>query len=788
MKDKKVNNNKFIVLTLKDIVIFPKMVTHVLINQPGFIRTLKKLKHEDTLFLVSRKKSNIKELKASNLYRFGVISKILQIIKLKKDSYKILIEGLIRARVKKYIIRVLSVQAIIVPECDSIDKDKNLTVLKNAVVDCFDEYILYNKKISKESFGKIIEVDNISDFCNIICAQINITLDKKQKLLEAKTIEDKLEKILVYLGSEIDLLKVEGKIKSRARVQIEKNQKDYYLQEQLKAIYKELGDGDYKEEFNQLENKINSLNLNYQVKHKALSELKKMKMMNPMSSESTIVRNYLEWIVNLPWNVYTKENYDLKIAEKELNKEHYSLNRVKERILEYLAVNIKSQKMSGSIICFYGPPGVGKTSLVYAIAKAIGRKFAKITLGGLRDEAEIKGHRRTYIGAMPGKIIQAIRKAGSSNALILLDEIDKMSHDFRGDPASALLEVLDISQNHIFSDNYLEVDFDLSKVMFIATSNSIDLPYVLLDRMEIIKLSGYTQNDKIHIAKKHLLRRIRKSHNINKSELKIDDSVIVDIVKYYTREAGVRCLNREIEKIFRKCVLKSIVSNVSLNVNSSNLSVYLGPQKFIYDKVNQKCQIGICNGLAYTQSGGDIISIEVVKYKGKGNVKTTGQLGDIMKESIQTSYSYIYFKSNDFGLAEYEFQKNDLHIHVPEGGIPKDGPSAGITIATAIFSLISGASIKSNIAMTGEMTLRGKIISIGGLKEKLLAAIRGGIKEVIIPNDNVKDLLEIPIDIKGFIKIIPVKFFNEVLDNIIVKSRRSKINIDKINNVNIYTE
>lgn len=763
------NENKFFVLPLRNIVIFPKMITHIFVDRIGGIKSLKELTHEDTILLVTQKKIENEEPKASDLYRIGVIAKILQIVKLQGNSFKILVEGLIKAKINKYISRSLSLKANAVPEQDSINSNKELSSLKNATINCLSEYINESKKISYETLNEITQIQDIIDFCNIICSQIQLPINKKQQLLEIDNIEQKLEKLMIYINSEIDLIKTENKIKLRVKSQIEKNQKDYYLQEQLKAIHKELGEEDYKEDFNELKKKIDALTIHQQIRNKAISELKKLKMMSPMSSESTIVRNYLDWIISLPWNIQTKPNKNLQIAEKALDKEHYSLNKIKDRILEYIAVNIKSKKLNGSAICLYGPPGIGKTSLAYSMANATGRKFAKITLGGLRDEAEIKGHRRTYIGAMPGRIIQAIKKAGSSNALILLDEIDKLTHDFRGDPASALLEVLDTSQNKNFSDNYLEVDYDLSNIFFVATANTLDLPYALLDRMEIIKLTGYTEKDKFHIAKNYLIKRTRTSHNMQQSELTINDDAIMDIVKYYTREAGVRNLNREIEKIFRKCIREYITYNKSINIEPNNLTKYLGPRRYTNDQITKKNEIGTCNGLAYTETGGETLIIEAVKYKGKGNIKITGQIGEIMKESVQAAHSYIHSKCKELNLDINIIQNHDIHVHVPEGAIPKDGPSAGITIATAIFSLISGITIRKDIAMTGEITLKGKIIAIGGLKEKLLAAIRSGIKIVIIPKENMKELVEMPSEIKTSLTIIPVEYFDETLQHSLTK-------------------
>ena len=768
------------VLPLRDIVVFPKMIIPIFVGRDRSIKALQNLGEGNTIFLVSQRDGERELPKVSELYKIGVLSKVLQIIRLQDSSIKIIVEGISKAKVVKFLNRGPYLKAYINMTQDVCCNEQESIVLKNTIVGLFEEYLSLSRKASQESFMNIVQIEDIVNFCNALCSQIYLPVEKRQQLLEVNDVNKKLEKLMIYINAEIELLKAEKKIKTRVRTQIKKNQKDYYLNEQLKAIHKELGEEDLKEELNEIKNAIAKLKLTKEAKEKANSEIKKLKMMNPMSSEATVIRNYLDWIIVLPWKKFTANNKNLEKAQEALDSEHYALDKVKERIIEYLAVNIKSKKLGGSIICFVGPPGVGKTSLAKSIAKATGRNFAKITLGGLRDEAEIKGHRRTYVGAMPGKIIQAMKKAKSSNPLILLDEIDKLGIDYRGDPASALLEILDTSQNVHFNDHYLEVDFDLSNVMFVATANTTNIPTPLLDRMELLRVSGYTEKDKLEIAKKHLIPRVRESHSMTEKELNVNDFAIIDIIKYYTRESGVRNLAREIEKIFRKSVKKVLAEKQkSISVSSKNLSEFLGPRKFNYGEIEKKNQIGITNGLAYTEVGGDLLPIEAVKYKGKGNIKITGKLGDVMKESVQAAHSYIHSKAKQYGIKEELFQKYDIHVHVPEGAIPKDGPSAGIAISTSIVSILTEIPIKKDIAMTGEITLRGNVLPIGGLKEKLLAALRAGVKRVIIPKENFKDLEEMPKEVKSNLKILTVELFDEVMGHALQK----KINIisDKIN-------
>lgn len=804
------------ILALRDLVMFPRMISNLLVGREASISALENSRksHNSRIILVAQKDTNKDNIKGSDLYKVGVVSKILQVLRLQNANARVLVEGFEKVHISNIKMNEEGfLQGNIKIIAEEVSNNQNeLFVLRRSIQEQFEEYIRINKRMSQEVLTNIMQIEDTIDFCNTICSHIIVPLEKKQQLLEINNSNEKLEKLLVIISSEIDFLRTEDKIKNRVRTQIEKNQKDYYLNEQLKAIHKELGEDE--DENDVLQKKIEKLKLSKEAKEKALSELKKLRMMNSMSSEANVIRNYLDWLLSLPWDEFTPTNSNLKKAQAQLDNDHYGLEKVKERIIEYLAVMARSNKSGGPIICLVGPPGVGKTSLARSIAETTGRKFIKIALGGLRDEAAIRGHRRTYIGSLPGEIIQAMKKAGTSNPLILLDEIDKMSSDFRGDPSSALLEILDPEQNKRFSDHYLEVDYDLSNVMFIATANSLNLQRPLLDRLEIINISGYTHDEKEGIAMNYLVEKQRKLNGLAEDEIEVDRSAIRDIIRYYTREAGVRNLERAIAKVMRKVVteillaqqenlnetVEAINSDANIDVNgeqsnkkskkaknvkikaentqkvqedekkaikvvvdSTNLGHFLGVRKYDYSEIEKKNLIGIVNGLAYTEVGGDLLAIESVFMPGKGEVKITGKLGDVMKESAQAAISYIRSRAADFGIMHDIFKDNDIHIHVPEGAVPKDGPSAGVTICTSIISALTGNPARRDVAMTGEITLRGNVLPIGGLKEKLLAALRGGVKRVIIPKENAKDLEEIPQNVKTALEIIPVEHMDDLL-------------------------
>ena len=757
--------NPLPVLPLRDLVMFPKMIVPLFVGRNRSIKALESAGTNSYLFLVAQKDAVKDTPKTTDIYRVGVISKVLQVLKLQDSTIKILVEGITRAKVMKFINEEKFLRVELAPLLETPSKNlQDAEVLHRSLIELFEEYAKINRKINPEILINIIQIKDITAFCNAVCAHLMLSVQKKQELLEIVETNKKLERLIVFLNTEIELLKAESKIKTRVKSQIEKNQKDYYLNEQLKAIHKELGEEDFKEEVVELSEKLKKLKLTKEAKEKSSSELRRLKMMNPMSSEATVIRNYLEWIIDLPWVKYNKINKNLSKAQNVLNKDHYGLEKVKDRIIEYLAVTLKTNHLAGPIICLVGPPGVGKTSLARSIASATGRNFVKISLGGLRDESEIKGHRRTYIGSQPGKILQAMKKAKSSNPLVLLDEIDKMSFDYKGDPASALLEVLDRSQNKNFNDHYLEVDYDISKVMFIATANSMNLPRPLLDRIEIINLSGYTENEKVEIAKQHLIPKQNTEHGVTKKEVNIKEDLLLDIIRFYTKEAGVRNLERELAKILRKSVKKMMLEDKKrISITHKNLKDFLGVKKFNYGEIEKQNKVGITNGLAYTEVGGDLLAIEAVIFNGKGNIKITGKLGDVMKESIQAALSYIKSRGHEFGISDETFKEHDIHVHVPEGAIPKDGPSAGIAMCTSIVSALTGIPIKNTVAMTGEITLRGCVLAIGGLKEKLLAALRGGVKTVIIPKENKKDLEDIPVEVKNNLEILPVDIVDEVL-------------------------
>jgi ATP-dependent Lon protease len=753
------------VIPLRDIIIFPGMLAPLFVGRDKSIKALEASKSGQGIVLVTQKDAGLDEINPDDIYQVGVFGNILQLLKMPDGTVKLLVEATSRVKVRNF----KADGEYFTSEIDWLSEvygdPLETEVLTNSVVRQTEQYLLLNKKISADLINIINEIKDPGKMADVVCTHLPLKIKDKQELLETLDVTKRLERLYGILSIEIELLNTEDKIRNRVKQQLEKTQKEYYLNEQIKAIQHELGDGDDgRNEVNALEKQINELKLSKEAKEKALSELKRFKSMNPMSAEAAIIRNYLDWLLSLPWGKHNKLKNDIKHAKVVLDNDHYGLEKVKERILEYLAVQQRTKKIKGPILCLVGPPGVGKTSLAKSIADAIGREFVKFALGGVRDEAEIRGHRRTYIGAMPGKIIQMLKKSKSSNPIFLLDEIDKLGVDFRGDPASALLEVLDPEQNSKFADHYLEVEYDLSEVMFVATANSLNIPRALLDRMEIIRLSGYTEEEKLEIANRHLIPKITKEHGLKKGELVIEDGVINEIIRHYTREAGVRSLEREIAKLARKAVKEILeTKNKYVSVNKENLSNYAGVQRYNYNDASSENQVGVTTGLAYTEFGGDLLSIEAVNIPGKGNIKTTGKLGDVMQESAQAAFSYFRSRCCDLGVKPGYYQKRDVHIHVPEGATPKDGPSAGIAMYTSIVSVMTNIPVRSSVAMTGEITLRGRVLAIGGLKEKLLSALRGGIKTVIIPQENVKDLVEMPENVKNGLEIIPVNYADDVL-------------------------
>ena len=756
-------------LPLRDIVIFPDMIVPLFVGREKSVlaieAVMKDSKSEKTVLLVTQKDPIVDNPQEKDLFKIGILANILQMLKLPDGTVKVLVEGVSRVKISDLNVKQEFISASSTEFPDKLSKNDEAKALVRAISEQFEGYVKVNKKISKEVLTTVTQIEDPTKLSNTVAAHLNIKIPEKQKLLEIEKVEDRLSKILELLESELDVLKVEKKIRSRVKRQMEKTQREYYLNEQLKAIQKELGDndetGDDNEEFLK---KINTLKLTKEAKKKAETELKKLRSMSPMSAESTVVRNYLDWILGIPWKNPSKVKYDLNAAVKSLDSDHFGLEKVKERIVEYLAIQKRVKRVQGSILCLVGPPGVGKTSLGKSIAKATGRKFVRISLGGVRDEAEIKGHRRTYIGSMPGKIIQGMKKAGTSNPLFLLDEIDKLGSDWRGDPSSALLEALDPEQNSTFSDHYLEVDYDLSNVLFITTANTLNMSQPLLDRLEVIKLAGYTEEEKLQIAKKHLIKKQMEKNGLASKEFSLNNKAISSIIKHYTREAGVRNLEREISKLCRKSTTEIVKGNTNkVAIVPDNINTYLGVKKFRHGEVERKNLVGITTGLAYTNFGGDILAIEAVLMPGKGRRQVTGQLGNVMKESIQAAVSYVRYNATSLGVIPPEFEKKDIHVHVPEGAIPKDGPSAGVAIVTSIVSILTGIPVNCKVAMTGEITLRGRVLPIGGLKEKLLAALRAGIKKVIIPKENEKDLQEIPQNVIKKLKIVPAENISEVL-------------------------
>ncbi len=761
------NKNKIPVLPLRDIVVFPHMVVPLFVGRDKSVNALEKVMSGDKqIMLITQKSATTDDPKKDDLFDFGTIANVLQLLKLPDGTVKVLVEGVQRASINIFYENDDFLESDIDIIDEAVDStDKKLRALSKSVTDQFDKYVNLNKKIPPEVIGSINEIDELGKLSDTIASHLSIKLSDKQEILETVDLYSRIEKILNFINSELDVMQVEKKIRGRVKTQMEKTQREYYLNEQMKAIQKELGEAeDGKDDVQEYEEKIDKIKLSKEAKEKCHAEIKKLRSMSPMSAESSVIRNYLDWVLSLPWGKKTKVKKDINYAEKILNEDHYGLEKVKERILEYLSVQQRIKKMKGPILCLVGAPGVGKTSLGKSIARATGRKFVRMSLGGVRDEAEIRGHRRTYIGSLPGKVLQMMKKAGSSNPLFLLDEIDKLGADYRGDPSSALLEVLDPEQNNTFNDHYLEVDYDLSDTMFLTTANTLRMPPALLDRMEIIRIAGYTEDEKVEIVKQHLAPEILKRHGIKPEELTIDESAIIGLIRYYTREAGVRSLERELANLARKTIKRIVSGDIKkLLIDKSNLSEFAGVKKYKYGEIDNDDQVGIVTGLAWTEVGGDILPIESVIMPGKGRMTITGKLGDVMKESIQAAKSYVRSRSIDFGIKPTIFPLRDIHIHVPEGAIPKDGPSAGLGMVTSIVSVLTGIPVRKDIAMTGEVTLRGKALGIGGLKEKLLAALRAGTKTVIIPKENEKDLADIPENVKKGLELIFVDNVDEVL-------------------------
>ena len=766
-------NAKYPVLPLRDIVVFPHMIVPLFVGREKSVRALEDVMKDDKqILLVAQKNATQDDPEPSDIYDVGTVSTVLQLLKLPDGTVKVLVEGIQRTKISEFVDKPEFFEANAVLIDEQTQDEGELVALSRTVVSQFEQYIKLNKKIPPEVLVSINQIEDASKLADTVASHLALKISEKQKLLEAVSINERLESVFSYMESEIDVLQIEKKIRNRVKRQMEKTQREYYLNEQLKAIQKELGDSDDgKDETAELEEKIKKTKLSKEAEEKSLAELKKLKSMSPMSAEATVVRNYLDWILAIPWKKRSRMKKDLNAAQAVLDKDHYGLKKVKERIIEYLAVHQRTNKVSGPILCLVGPPGVGKTSLGKSIANATGRAFVRMSLGGVRDESEIRGHRRTYIGSMPGKVIQGMKKAKTSNPLFLLDEVDKMGQDWRGDPASALLEVLDPEQNNAFSDHYLEVDYDLSDVMFVTTANTMNMPAPLLDRMEIIRLSGYTEDEKIEIAKGHLISKQVKNHGLKDGEWSIADSGLRDLIRYYTRESGVRNLERELANLARKAVKEIVTNNdvTSIEVTDENLALYAGIKRYRFGEIEADDLVGVTTGLAWTEVGGELLSIEAVMVPGQGKMTITGKLGEVMTESIQAAKSYVQSRSLDFGIIPPVYSKNDIHVHVPEGATPKDGPSAGVGMVTSIVSVLTNNAVRKDVAMTGEVTLRGRVLPIGGLKEKLLAALRGGIKTVLIPKDNEKDLEDIPDNVKEGMEIIPVAIVDEVLQHALVK-------------------
>ncbi len=759
------------VLPLRDIVVFPHMIVPLFVGREKSVRALEDVMKDDKqILLVAQKNATQDDPEPGDIYGVGTVSTVLQLLKLPDGTVKVLVEGVQRAHISEFVDNPEFFEASAMLLEEDPQDESELEALSRTVVAQFEQYIKLNKKIPPEVLVSINQIEDASKLADTVASHLALKISEKQELLEAGSITERLERVYSYMESEIDVLQVEKKIRNRVKRQMEKTQREYYLNEQLKAIQKELGDSDDgKDETAELEEKIKKTKLSKEAREKSLAELKKLKSMSPMSAEATVVRNYLDWMLGIPWKKRSRTKKDLTEAQGILDADHYGLEKVKERIIEYLAVQQRTNKVSGPILCLVGPPGVGKTSLGKSIATATGRNFVRMSLGGVRDESEIRGHRRTYIGSMPGKVVQGMKKAKSSNPLFLLDEVDKMGQDWRGDPASALLEVLDPEQNNAFNDHYLEVDYDLSDVMFVTTANTMNMPAPLLDRMEIIRLSGYTEDEKVEIANRHLVSKQVKNHGLKDGEWSISESGLRDLIRYYTRESGVRNLERELANLARKAVKEIITSDKDrIEVTHENLGSYAGIKRYRYGEIEAEDMVGVTTGLAWTEVGGELLNIEAVMVPGKGKMTITGKLGEVMTESIQAAKSYVQSRALDFGIIPPVFTKNDIHVHVPEGATPKDGPSAGVGMVTSIVSVLTNTAVRKDVAMTGEVTLRGRVLPIGGLKEKLLAALRGGIKTVLIPKDNEKDLEDIPENVTSGLKIIPVTVVDEVLVHALV--------------------
>jgi ATP-dependent Lon protease len=763
--------NSYPVLPLRDIVVFPHMIVPLFVGREKSIKALEEVMRSDTyILLATQKNASDDDPATDSIFETGTLASVLQLLKLPDGTVKVLVEGAERAKVKKYTDRNDYYEADAVVLADDKGEQVEVEAMARSVVNEFESYVKLNKKVSPEVIGVVQQIDDYAKLADTVASHLAVKISDKQAILETPSVTARLEKVLGLMESEISVLQVEKRIRTRVKRQMEKTQREYYLNEQMKAIQKELGDEEGKDELAELEDKIKKTKLSKEAREKAQHELKKLRQMSPMSAEATVVRNYLDWLTSIPWNKKSKVKKDLKAAQDLLDNDHFGLEKVKERIVEYLAVQQRANKLTGPILCLVGPPGVGKTSLGKSIAKATGREFVRVSLGGVRDEAEIRGHRRTYIGSMPGKVIQSMRKAKTSNPLFLLDEIDKMGADFRGDPSSALLEVLDPEQNGTFADHYLEVDYDLSNVMFITTANTLNIPGPLMDRMEIIRIAGYTEDEKVEIARKHLIPAAVAKHGLDSKEWSIDDAALLLLIRRYTREAGVRSLERELSTLIRKAVKEIMISKKkSVAVTAANLGDFIGVAKYRFGEVEDTDLVGVVTGLAWTEVGGELLTIEGAMMPGKGKMTVTGNLRDVMKESISAAASYVRSRSIAFGIEPPLFDRRDIHVHVPEGATPKDGPSAGVAMVTSIVSVLTGIPVRRDVAMTGEITLRGRVLPIGGLKEKLLAAARGGIKTVLIPEENAKDLVEISDSIKKGLEIIPVNRMDEVLAHALVR-------------------